>query len=90
MKAVITPGAVVVPFRRVNFIRSFMVLLCGAITTGCASVEPVAAWERGYLAKDGMQWSAFPRENKFAGHVYTSKEASSGGSKAAGGGCGCN
>ena len=90
MRAVITPGAVVVPFRRVNFIRSFMVLLCGAITTGCASVEPVAAWERGYLAKDGMQWSAFPRENKFAGHVYTSKEASSGGSKAAGGGCGCN
>ena len=77
-------------FGRVKVVGSLTMLLCGTIITGCASVEPVAAWDRGYLAKDGMQWSAFPRENKFAGHVYTSKEASSGGSKAAGGGCGCN
>ena len=57
---------------------------------GCASIEEVPAWERGYLAKTGMQWEAFAREGRLAGHVYTSKEASSGGSKAAGGGCGCN
>ena len=57
---------------------------------GCASIEPVAAWERGYLAKECMQWGALGRERKLAGHVYTSKEASSGGSGAAGGGCGCN
>jgi hypothetical protein len=50
----------------------------------------VPAWERGYLAKTGMQWDNFPREGRLAGHVYTSKEASSGGAKAAGGGCGCN
>ncbi|MAV72763.1 MAG: hypothetical protein CNF01_09635 [Halieaceae bacterium MED-G27] len=48
------------------------------------------AWERGYLAEPGMQWELSRREAKFAGHVYTSKEASSGGSGAAGGGCGCN
>ena len=48
------------------------------------------AWERGYLADEGMQWQANPREAKFEGHVYTSKEASSGGAGAAGGGCGCN
>lgn len=60
------------------------------VLQGCASIEAVPAWERGYLAKSGMQWEAFAREGRLAGHVYTSKEASSGGSKAAGGGCGCN
>ena len=66
-------------------------LLAGFIALqGCAGIEEVPAWERGYLAKTGMQWEAFAREGRLAGHVYTSKEASSGGSKAAGGGCGCN
>lgn len=70
--------------------RYLLLILVGTLSAGCSSIEPVAAWERGYLAKDAMQWDAFPREGRFAGHVYTSKEASSGGSKAAGGGCGCN
>jgi len=59
-------------------------------STGCSGVQPVPAWERGYLAEDGMQWEAQAREGKFESHVYTSKEASSGGAGAAGGGCGCN
>ncbi|EAW40550.1 hypothetical protein MGP2080_09311 [marine gamma proteobacterium HTCC2080] len=50
----------------------------------------MAAWERGYLAEEAMQWQSSTREAKFKGHVYTSKEASSGGNGAAGGGCGCN
>ena len=58
--------------------------------TGCSGIEPVAAWERGYLAEDAMQWQSSTLEAKFNGHVYTSKEASSGGNGAAGGGCGCN
>jgi hypothetical protein len=37
-----------------------------------------------------MQWEMSSREAKLEGHVYTSKEASSGGSGSAGGGCGCN
>jgi hypothetical protein len=37
-----------------------------------------------------MLWEEGPRNAKLKGHVYTSKEASSGGSGAAGGGCGCN
>jgi hypothetical protein len=37
-----------------------------------------------------MQWDEGPRNAKLKGHVYTSKEASSGGAGAAGGGCGCN
>jgi len=65
--------------------------LCGlGALCGCASVEEVAPWDRGYLAEAGMQWEISLREAKLEGHVYTSKEASSGGTGSAGGGCGCN
>ena len=56
----------------------------------CSSVETVAPYDRGYLAEDGMQWEENSRNAKLKGHVYTSKEASSGGAGSAGGGCGCN
>ena len=56
----------------------------------CSSVDTVAPYDRGYLAEDGMQWDANPRNAKLKSHVYTSKEASSGGAGSAGGGCGCN
>ena len=56
----------------------------------CSSVETVAPYDRGYLAEDGMQWDGGPRNTKLKGHVYASKEASSGGAGSAGGGCGCN
>jgi len=79
-------------FNRTNSstIKLLAMLVSVLVLQGCASIEEVPAWERGYLAKTGMQWEAFAREGRLAGHVYTSKEASSGGSKAAGGGCGCN
>jgi hypothetical protein len=66
------------------------VAACMAILGGCATGDTVAPWDRGYLAETGMQWEMSPRESKLEGHVYTSKEASSGGNGAAGGGCGCN
>ena len=56
----------------------------------CMQMETVEAWDRGYLAEDTMQWEADARSAKLKGHVYTSKEASTGGAGAAGGGCGCN
>lgn len=71
-------------------IPQLLAIACLVILSGCSGIEPVPAWERGYLADEGMQWQANPREAKFEGHVYTSKEASSGGAGAAGGGCGCN
>ena len=70
--------------------RSVVMVALLLSTLGCSNIEAVPAWERGYLAEPGMQWELSRREAKFAGHVYTSKEASSGGSGAAGGGCGCN
>ncbi|MBT6263927.1 MAG: DUF4266 domain-containing protein [Halieaceae bacterium] len=55
--------------------------------TGCQAVEP---WERGILAREEMQWQASTMEARFRQQMFNSKEASSGASGAAGGGCGCN
>jgi hypothetical protein len=56
--------------------------------TGCATqVEP---WERERFTKTEMQLEPDPLDAAFKNHVYFSKEASSGGTSAAGGGCGCN
>ena len=54
---------------------------------GCETVEP---WERGTLAKPEMQWQSDPMEISLQAQINASKEASSGGQGAAGGGCGCN
>jgi hypothetical protein len=37
-----------------------------------------------------MQWQTDPLESALNDHIFFSKEASSGGNSAAGGGCGCN
>ena len=66
------------------------VIVAASAISGCSGIESVAAWERGYLADEAMLFAANPREARLKGHVYTSKEAASGGSAAAGGGCGCN
>jgi hypothetical protein len=58
-----------------------------ALTSACA---PVAAWERGTLAKPEMALDADPLDSALDSHVYFSKEASSGSNSASGGGCGCN
>lgn len=68
-----------------------LLVICGvSLMTACLATDPVAPYDRGYLAEEGMQWERSPRNEKLKGHVYTSKEASSGGGGAAGGGCGCN
>ena len=57
------------------------------LISGCSSVEP---WERGNLAKPEMQIVSDPVDDLLLEQVFYSKEASSGGVGAAGGGCGCN
>lgn len=57
---------------------------------GCALVQPVAPWQKGVLAKPAMSFEGDRLEAAFGEHVYSSKEAASGGSGVAGGGCGCN
>ena len=55
----------------------FTLSLMAVLTSGCAIVEPVAPYDRGYLVEEGMGWEADVRDAKLKGHVYTSKEASS-------------
>jgi len=62
---------------------AFTVLLLA----GCQNVEP---WERDRLAEPAMQLSADITGSKLDQQVFFSKEAASGGTSAAGGGCVCN
>ena len=61
------------------------------VTLFClAACAPVQPWERGILAKREMQWQPDAMEISLQAQINASKEASSGGMGAAGGGCGCN
>ena len=66
------------------------VLAVAAVTlvlSGCESVQP---WERGRLARPEMQLDPNALQTGLYEQVYDSKEASSGGTRTAGAGCGCN
>jgi len=67
--------------------RALLSAILILLMTGCANVKP---WERGELADDVMKWDLDPLKSSLDSHIYFSKEGSSGGGKAAGGGCGCN
>ena len=69
--------------------RAAAVLLAMALA-GCATMSPPQPWERGTLARPEMQFDPDPLDTKITQHIYTSKEAATGGYGAGGGGCGCN
>lgn len=69
--------------------RLLPILMVLMMLSGCA-VEPVAAWERDYLARPEMAWDPDALSSSYRAHVHFSKEASNGGATAGGGGCGCN
>lgn len=58
-----------------------------SVLSACAPVQP---WERGRLAKPQMALDQDALLSAMDEHVYTSKEAASGGVGPSGGGCGCN
>lgn len=64
-----------------------LLLLLSSLLSACTEVRP---WQRGNFARPEMQWQADPLESALNDHIFFSKEASSGGNSAAGGGCGCN
>lgn len=66
-----------------------VLMLVGAawILSACEAVRP---WERGRLARPEMQLEPNVLQTTLYEQVYFSKEASRGGTKAAGAGCGCN
>jgi hypothetical protein len=55
--------------------------------TGCSTVQP---WEKQNLAKPQMTFEGDKLETGYVEHIYSSKEAASGGAGVGGGGCGCN
>jgi hypothetical protein len=65
-----------------------------AVLAGLAGCAPVQPWEKGKLARPEMGFGASPLETgleaRYGEHVYTSREAASGGTGVGGGGCGCN
>ena len=64
--------------------------LCVFLPIVVLSACSVAPWERGNLAKREMLINPNPSHSALRAHVFDSKEASSGGTGGAGGGCGCN
>jgi hypothetical protein len=58
-----------------------------AALSGCATVQP---WEKQNLAKPEMTFEGDRLDTGYTEHIYSSKEASSGGAGVGGGGCGCN
>lgn len=70
-----------------NVANGWVVLALASGLAGCAQVQP---WEKGILAKPDMTFESDLLETRFAEHIYSSKEASSGGAGVGGGGCGCN
>ena len=69
--------------------RTVLALIACALA-GCASMEPPKAWEKGNLARPEMQFDYDRLDTKTQQHIYTSKEAATGGYGVGGGGCGCN
>jgi hypothetical protein len=69
--------------------RLLILLVIAALFSGCATT-PVQPWERGRLAKWDMRWDPDPLQAAANDHAHFSKEGTSGGIGAAGGGCGCN
>jgi hypothetical protein len=69
--------------------RLFLLTVTLAMT-GCATLQPPQPWEKGDLAKASMQIDPDPLQTTLEQHIYTSKEAATGGYGVGGGGCGCN
>jgi hypothetical protein len=66
------------------------IALLALVVAGCASFNPPRPWEKGELARPQMQFDPDPLEARIQQHIYTSKEAATGGYGVGGGGCGCN
>ena len=71
-------------------VRPLLPIVLCLVLAGCATVKPPQPWERGTLARPEMRFDADPLDERITQHIYTSKEAATGGYGVGGGGCGCN
>ena len=58
--------------------------------SGCSIGTAVQPWEKETLARPEMTFEGDKLDTAYTEHIYSSKEAASGGSGVGGGGCGCN
>jgi hypothetical protein len=72
-----------------RLVRTLLLLVAVGSASGCAAAK-IRPWDRDLLAEKQMQYIPYPMVHALDEHVYFSKEGSTGGSDAAGGGCGCN
>ncbi|MEI6691681.1 MAG: DUF4266 domain-containing protein [Chlorobium sp.] len=61
-----------------------------SVLSGCAIGTTVQPWEKQTLARPEMTFEGDKLDNAYTEHIYSSKEAASGGAGVGGGGCGCN
>ena len=71
--------------KRIQLLLIF--LAATAVLSGCADVQP---WEKEYLADPIMQFDYNREETAVRDHFLATREGSTGGFGASGGGCGCN
>lgn len=62
-------------------------LIASCFLSACTSVQ---AYQKEHLAAAHMSFNPTPLESVARQHMYTSREAASGGYGISGGGCGCN
>jgi len=60
------------------------------LALSACTIAPPKPWEKGNLARPDMQFDYDRLDAKTQQHIYTSKEAATGGYGVGGGGCGCN
>jgi hypothetical protein len=84
------------PASRKSTIRATIAILLlaaaavlASLSAGCATMR-VRPWDRDLLAQKQMSFNPLPMERSVDDHIYFSKEGSTGGQDASGGGCGCN
>ena len=65
-------------------------LAIAALASALCACETVEPWQRGTLARPEMRLEPNALHTGLYEQVYFSKEASRGGMKTAGAGCGCN
>ena len=70
--------------------KSAALAALAAIALALSACAPVAAYQRGYLARDDMALDGNPGMAKALEKTFAAKEAASGGATVGGSGCGCN
>jgi len=84
------PAATDAAKRAAHFMACAVLMVMTIAVAGCATMTPPQPWEKGDLARPEMQFDPDPLDTRTTQHIYTSKEAATGGYGAGGGGCGCN